>query len=147
MTVLVGYASQHGSTREIAQRIAARLRERGHTVDVRSLGEAPALGGYEAAVLGSAVHSGSWLPDASDYVRAATAPDGRMPVWAFSVGLARVVGGWFEKYAQESEEVARLRETTDLREHRLLKGALSPEHLPLFGRAAYRIMGEVRRLP
>lgn len=51
MTVLVGYASEHGSTEEIAQRIAARLSERGHAVDVRSLAEASRADDYEAAVL------------------------------------------------------------------------------------------------
>ncbi|WP_285732746.1 flavodoxin domain-containing protein [Nocardiopsis sp. ATB16-24] len=141
MTVLAGYASEHGSTEEIAQRIAARLSERGHAVDVRPLAEASRADDYEAAVLGSAVHGGSWLTEASDYVQANTAPLGRMPVWLFSVGLARVVGGWFEKHSQEPKEVTELRRTTHLREHRLLKGALSPEHLPLFGRVVYRIMG------
>lgn len=141
MAVLVGYASAHGSTRGIAHRIAARLSERGHTVDVRPLSEAPPVDGYEAAVLGSAVHSGSWLPEASEYVRANTEPLGRMPVWLFSVGLGPVIGGWFEKHAQEPQEVTRLRGSARLREHRLLKGALSPEHLPFLGRAVYRIMG------
>lgn len=141
MVVLVGYASEHGSTREIAERIADRLRERGHTVDVRSLAEAPEAGEYGAAVLGSAVHGGSWIPEASGYVRANTAPLGRMPVWLFSVGLARVLGGWFEKHVREPKEIAELRGALDLREHRLLAGALRPEHLPRFGRAVYRIMG------
>lgn len=141
MVVLVGYASEHGSTQGIAERIAARLEERGHTVDVRSLAEAPRGDDYEAAVLGSAVHNGSWLPEASEYVRATTGPLGRMPVWLFSVGLARVIGGWFEKHVQEPETVAQLRTSTPIREHRFLKGALSREHLPRLGRAVYRIMG------
>ncbi|APC34860.1 MULTISPECIES: flavodoxin domain-containing protein [Nocardiopsis] len=140
MSVLVGYASEHGSTREIAERIAGRLRERGHTADVRSLAEAPGAGEYGAAVLGSAVHGGSWIPEASEYLRANAAPLGRMPVWLFSVGLARVVGGWFEKHVQEPKEVAELHDALGFREHRLLAGSLRPEHLPRFGRAVYRLM-------
>lgn len=140
MSVLVGYASEHGSTREIAERIADRLRERGHTVEARPLAGAPAADGYGAAILGSAVHGGSWLPDASAYLRANTVPLGGMPVWLFSAGLARVLGGWFEKHVQEPREITELRGVLDFREHRLLAGSLRPEHLPRFGRAVYRIM-------
>ncbi|WP_304454651.1 flavodoxin domain-containing protein [Nocardiopsis sp. YSL2] len=141
MRVLVGYASEHGSTREVAQRIADRLSERGHSVEVWTLADAPSADGYEAVVLGSAVHGGAWLAEASDYLHANTAPLGQRPVWAFSVGLARAVGGWFHKHARDPQEVTELRESARLREHRLLAGALSPEHLPMFGRAVYRIMG------
>lgn len=141
MTVLVGYASEYGSTREIAQRIAERLRERGRAVDVRSLAEAPRAREYEAAVLGSAVHGGAWLPEASGYVDANAASLGRFPVWMFSVGLARVLGGWFEKHVKDPKEMTQWRESLDLREHRILAGALRPEHLPRFGRLVYQIMG------
>ncbi|WP_017570203.1 flavodoxin domain-containing protein [Nocardiopsis halotolerans] len=141
MFVLVGYASEHGSTREIAERIADRLRGRGHTADVRPLPGAPEADGYEAVILGSAVHGGSWIPGAYDYVRANAESLGRMPVWLFSVGLARVLGGWFGKHVQVPKEIAELRGAVGFREHRLLAGALRPGHLPLFGRAVYRLMG------
>lgn len=141
MTVLVGYASEHGSTEGIARRIAARLRERGRTADVRPLSDAPGADGYEAVVLGSAVHGGAWLDEASGYVRANTDPLGRIPIWLFSVGLARVVGGWFEKHSRDPEEIMELCRGHDLRDHRLLAGALRPQHLPLPGRVFYRLIG------
>ncbi|MFY7069368.1 flavodoxin domain-containing protein [Nocardiopsis changdeensis] len=141
MTVLVGYASEHGSTEGVARRIAVRLRERGCTADAQPLAEAPGAEVYEAAVLGSAVHGGAWLTEASDYLRANTDALGRMPVWLFSVGLARAVGGWFEKHARDPEEIMELCRGFDLREHRLLAGALRPEHIPLPGRVFYRLIG------
>lgn len=141
MTVLVGYASEHGSTEGIARRIAARLRERGHTAQVWPLAEAPGVDDYDAAVLGSAMHGGAWLAEADDYLRANADRLGRMPVWLFSAGLARVVGGWFDKHVREPGEIVELARGFDLREHRLLAGALLPEHLPPLGRAAYRLMG------
>ena len=44
MTVLVAFASKHGSTEEIAQAIADRLRELGEPVDVGSVDKVGDLG-------------------------------------------------------------------------------------------------------
>ena len=55
--VLVAYASTHGSTQEIAEKVASTLRERGLAVDIqpaRSL-RAP-LAGYSAVVLGAPLY-------------------------------------------------------------------------------------------
>src|SRR6185503_10360765 len=60
MKVLVAYASKHGGTAEIAEAIAAQLRERGLDVDERPVAEAT-LGDHDAVVLGSAVFVGSWM--------------------------------------------------------------------------------------
>jgi menaquinone-dependent protoporphyrinogen oxidase len=58
MRVLVGYASAKGSTREIAERIATRLRAAGHVTAVDRVDEASAIASYDALVLGSAIHNG-----------------------------------------------------------------------------------------
>jgi menaquinone-dependent protoporphyrinogen oxidase len=55
MTVLVAYASKHGSTEGIAHAIADRLRELGEPVEVGSVDEVGDLEGFRAVVLGSAV--------------------------------------------------------------------------------------------
>ena len=89
----------------------------------------------------AAVHGGAWLDEASGYVRANADGLARVPVWLFSVGMARAVGGWFEKHARDPEDITQLCEGFDLREHRALAGALRPEHIPLAGRALYRLMG------
>lgn len=88
MVVLVGYASAHGSTRQVAEQIASRLRDRGHLVDLRPMDEVGNPGAYDAAVLGSAIHGGSWLEGATAFIdRGLGALTGR-PVWLFSVGMA-----------------------------------------------------------
>ena len=58
--VLVAYGSRHGSTAEIAEAIAATLREAGLAVDCRKAGEVDSLDGYDAVVLGSAVYMRRW---------------------------------------------------------------------------------------
>jgi len=67
MTVLVTYASKHGSTEEIARRIADRLRERAVDAEARPITEVHDLGDAEVVVLGSAVYMGSWMKEASQF--------------------------------------------------------------------------------
>jgi len=67
--LLVAYASRHGSTQGVAERIGARLRECGAGVGVRRV-EDPDLTGighYDAVVLGSPVYSRRWLPEADRF--------------------------------------------------------------------------------
>ena len=68
MTVLVGYASAHGSTRGVAERIAARLHEKGFATVMRAMDPVDEVSSYDAFVLGSAIHNQAWLPAASDFV-------------------------------------------------------------------------------
>ena len=65
MTVLVTYASKHGSTQGIAQRIAEKLRELRKLAEVRLVDEVSDPGSYEAFVIGSAIYYGSWLKEAT----------------------------------------------------------------------------------
>ena len=68
MKVLVAVASRHGSTREIAQMIAGELRAAGVEPDVREVGTIASLDDYDAAVIGSAIYAGQWLPEARQFV-------------------------------------------------------------------------------
>jgi menaquinone-dependent protoporphyrinogen oxidase len=52
-SVLVGYATRYGSTREVAEAVAAALRERGLEVALRPLRDVRTLAGYSAVVLGA----------------------------------------------------------------------------------------------
>lgn len=68
MTVLVGFATMHGSTRGVAERIASRLGERGIEAEVRSFDDVADGAGYDAFVLGSAVANMAWLAGAANFV-------------------------------------------------------------------------------
>ncbi len=68
MTVLVTYASKHGSTQGIAEAIGGRLRERGLDAEVRPVGEVNGLERYDALVIGSAVYLGSWRKEAHAFL-------------------------------------------------------------------------------
>jgi menaquinone-dependent protoporphyrinogen oxidase len=53
--VLVAYATKHESTHEVADAVAARLRELGHEADVRPASEVGTLAPYGAVVIGGAL--------------------------------------------------------------------------------------------
>ncbi len=64
--ILVAYASKHGATAEIAERIGKVIREAGFEVDIFPVGRAGDLGAYGAVVLGSAIYIGQWRKEAAN---------------------------------------------------------------------------------
>ena len=68
--VLVAYASKYGSTRELAEALAATLAEAGLAVDLRPAGEVRTVAAYGAVILGSGLYSATWLRDANIFIRA-----------------------------------------------------------------------------
>lgn len=86
MKVLVTYASKHGSTAEIAEAIADRLRSRDLAVDSLPIPEEPAVEGYDAAVIGSAVYMGAWMKPATSFLDRYADALAAIPVWLFSSG-------------------------------------------------------------
>jgi menaquinone-dependent protoporphyrinogen oxidase len=83
--VLVLHGSRAGSTAEVADFIGRKLAESGWTVDVAAADAAPALGGYQAVVIGSAVRRGSVLPEVRAFVKAHKAELSAIPVAYFVV--------------------------------------------------------------
>jgi menaquinone-dependent protoporphyrinogen oxidase len=86
MKILVTVASRHGSTREIALAIAGELRAAGTDVDLREIETIASLDGYDAAIIGSAVYAGQWLPEARRFVERNRERLATIPVWLFSSG-------------------------------------------------------------
>lgn len=150
MNVLVGYASSHGSTRGVAERIGARLDEQGCRVEVRPLDQAGDVDGYDAAVLGSAIHNGAWLPPAAKFVRRNRNELAGRPVWLFSVAMigdqnstiAPAVTRILRRFGTQPKELADFRETIHPQGHHAFVGAIERSHLESrFGRLIYRAMG------
>lgn len=66
--ILVTYASQGGSTAGVAEAIGKALSENGMLVEVRPVKEVADLSPYRAVIIGSAVHSGKWMPEAMLFI-------------------------------------------------------------------------------
>lgn len=84
--MLVAYASKHGSTREIAEAIAATLRNEGLTAHALPAATVRRLDDHDAVVLGSGLYSATWLRDANRFVRTHLDALRVRPVWLFSSG-------------------------------------------------------------
>jgi len=66
--VLVAYATKHGSTREVAGVVAARLRDQGLEVELREASEVDDLTPYCGVVLGGALYAGRLHRDARAFL-------------------------------------------------------------------------------
>jgi menaquinone-dependent protoporphyrinogen oxidase len=63
MRILVTYATSHGSTAEVAEFIGEKLRAKGYEVSVEDAALVMSIDIFDAFVIGSAIHSGEWLPE------------------------------------------------------------------------------------
>lgn len=85
--ILVGYASKHNSTAEIARVIGDELCQHDALqVDVFPVRAVRDVDGYDAVVLGSAVYGGSWRPEAAAFLIEQQGKLAQRPVWMFSSG-------------------------------------------------------------
>jgi menaquinone-dependent protoporphyrinogen oxidase len=82
----VVYASRHGGTAGIAERIAAMLRSSGIEVDVADAARNPDPAGFDGYVVGSGVYMGSWLKEGTDWLERNSATLSARPVWLVSSG-------------------------------------------------------------
>ena len=86
-TVLVAYATRHGSTEEVARFIAGHLGKRGLAVDtVPARDLCGGVDGYDLVVLGGALYSGRWHRDAHRFLKRHRAELNRLPVAVFGMG-------------------------------------------------------------
>lgn len=140
--VLVAYASRHGSTRGVAERIADRLRERGLEVELRPVGEAGDVAAHGAVVFGSPVYDQAWPPEGRAFVRDNAAALAARPVWLFSVGTigdtTRLIG---RLATREPHGIGRVRREIGPRGYRVFAGVIDRDRWPGPSRLLYRALG------
>lgn len=137
--VLVVSASRHGSTHDVAERVAGELSLHGHDVHVREVPDTTAedIEAAEAVVIGSGVYRGRWLDEAVLLVRAHAELLEQRAVWLFSTGPA----GEGHR-APPLLDLAELVATCDPRGHRTFGGRVQRDLLSL----RERVSAEVLRL-
>lgn len=84
--VLVAYATKHGATAEIAEKIGQVLRQAGLRTDVLPADRVGDLTPYAAVVLGSGVYIGRWRREAAKFLEANEHALANREVWLFSSG-------------------------------------------------------------
>jgi menaquinone-dependent protoporphyrinogen oxidase len=133
--VLVAYATRHGSTRGIAERIADRLRARGLEAECRPASEVRDAPAYDAFVVGGAAYMFRWLGDATSFVEKNRAALAARPTWLFSSGP--IGTDLVDKEGHDvlettvPKEFPRLREMVHPRGEMVFFGAIDPAARPI----------------
>jgi menaquinone-dependent protoporphyrinogen oxidase len=131
MHVLVAYASRHGATQGIAERIAETLRGAGLDADARPVGAVKDPAAYDAVVVGAAAYMFHWLKEATAFVRRNRAILAARPVWLFSSGPLGT--DLVDKEGRDVFETTRPKEFAELqalihpRGERIFFGAWAPD--------------------
>jgi menaquinone-dependent protoporphyrinogen oxidase len=131
MATLITFASKHGATHGIAERIAQRLKLLGRAVDIQPIDADVDPMDYEAVVIGSAVYYGSWLKETTDYVRRHREALAGRPVWLFSDGP---LGSEATEGTRQPKEIAEFQASIHPREHRGFAGAMDRSKLSFMER-------------
>jgi menaquinone-dependent protoporphyrinogen oxidase len=129
--ILVSAGSKHGSTAEIADRIAAVLTERGHDTDIAAPEDVTDLSGYDAVVLGSAVYAGHWVASAKQLADRIAELSPQPETWIFSSGPI----GDPPKPEEDPVDVAPILEATSARDHHVFSGKIDKAKLSFGERA------------
>jgi menaquinone-dependent protoporphyrinogen oxidase len=85
-SILVAFATKHGSTQEVAEAVAATLRERGSEVDIQLMRQVRTLAGYSAVVLGAPLYMFRWHKDARRFLSRHRKALTERPVAIFALG-------------------------------------------------------------
>jgi menaquinone-dependent protoporphyrinogen oxidase len=116
--VLVAYATQKGSTAEIAQAIGKELESMGHTVSVREMRTVRSLDGFELVIMGAPIYVGKII-EMGGFVGRHKKELATRIVAAFVVGMAPV--------SHDQKQVH-----TELEILRVMLQSLQPVSLALF---------------
>lgn len=85
-TVLVAFASKHGSTKGIAQAIGGAMHSHGCQVKVLPAGNVHSVAEFDVVIIGSAIYHDHWLWDGSRLLRRVRKELAAKPTWLFSSG-------------------------------------------------------------
>jgi menaquinone-dependent protoporphyrinogen oxidase len=85
-SILVAYASSHGSTQEVAEAIAETFRTCGRTATIDHVRNVKSLQGYGAIVLGAPLYMFHWHRDARHFLTKHCDALVKQPVAVFALG-------------------------------------------------------------
>jgi menaquinone-dependent protoporphyrinogen oxidase len=142
-SILIAYATRSGSTQEVAEKIAATLRESGLTVDVKPVKQVQALDSYRAVVVGAPLYMSDWLKEARDFLSRHRATLTTVPVAVFALGpTENKEKDWTETRKQFDSVVSKYPWLTPVAAD-LFGGKFDPAKLTF----PYNLIPALRRMP
>jgi menaquinone-dependent protoporphyrinogen oxidase len=122
--VLILYASQKGSTAEVAKFLAETLKQAGHQAVVENVEHFTGdIHAYDAIILGSGIYKGLWLHPLITTVNRLKSQFGLKPVWGFALCI-RVLEPAGEDYARQFYLPKNLLNNLNLQEYHFFAGKL-----------------------
>jgi menaquinone-dependent protoporphyrinogen oxidase len=91
--MLVAYGTRYGSTREVAEAVAATLAELGVAADTRTAREVGSLDGYDAVVLGTPLYLGALHKDVRALLESRQEVLADVPLAVFALGPIKAEDG------------------------------------------------------
>ena len=90
MKLVIGYATNEGQTRKIAQYVADRCVDLGHSIEMMGLSDAGSvdLARFDGAILGGSLHAGHYQKVLSEFAAQHVAALDAIPTLMISVSLA-----------------------------------------------------------
>ena len=142
-SILVAYATRQGSTREVAEAVAAALRERGLEFDLQPMREVRSLERYQAIVLGTAIYMFRFHKDARRFLARHRRALAERPVAIFALGpFNDEEKEWQGVRAQLDKELAQFPWFAPVA-HEVFGGKFDPAKL----RFPYNLVPYLKRLP
>ena len=68
--ILIAYASEFGTTGEVAAAIGDVLCQEGNTVETKWVKNVKDINNYDQVIIGSAIHKDNWMSEATEFVTA-----------------------------------------------------------------------------
>jgi menaquinone-dependent protoporphyrinogen oxidase len=135
VNILVAFASRHGSTRAIAETIAAELEACGHRTVFLDISRVTSLESFDAVVAGSGIYLGRWLPPARTFLDRFQPELSVLPTWLFSSGQNG------DQPVAEPQDVTSRRDALRMMDHRSFAGRLDRRTLGVGERLMSRLVG------
>ena len=138
-SILVAYATQYGSTREVAEKLTETLKGKGLEADLQPARSVRSLDKYDAVVLGAPLLMFKWHNDALNFLARQRKALSQMPLALFALGPA--FKGDENEFRQSRKQLKReLEKYTWLKpvEAEVFGGKFDPQKLNFIVRATMR---------
>jgi len=130
--ILIAYASRQGATKEIAEALAAAVREEGVEADVRPAGTVADVSLYAGVVVGAPLYAGNLLKDMPKFVERHAKALKAKPVAAFVSGSSLGDPGP-DDIRNANKALEGVKSRVDLLDVAYFGGRFDPGRIPVVG--------------